>query len=179
MKDFPWYKHYPEGVAKEIQLYEYSSLVDLLDKSLIKYRDRVAFENMGVQLTYGQLDKLSANFAAYLQQELGLKKGERIAIQMPNLLQFPVAFIGALRAGLSVVNTNPLYTPRKWSISSRMPEYLPWSLSRTLRTILQKFRSHTSIKHIIVTELGDMLGGLKGAMVKLRCQECKEDGPRV
>ncbi len=94
MKDYPWFKHYPEGISKEVQLYEYTSLVELLDKSFVKYRDRVAFENMGVQLTYGQLDKLSEDFAAYLQQELGLKKGERIAIQMPNLLQFPIVFIG-------------------------------------------------------------------------------------
>jgi len=83
------------------------------DTGFKKYSDRVAYENMGVTLTYRQLDELSTNFAAYLQQDLGLKKGERIAIQMPNMLQFPVVFIGALRAGLIVVNTNPLYTPRE------------------------------------------------------------------
>ena len=72
MNDFPWYKHYPPGISKEIQLYEHNSLVDLLDKSFVKYRDRVAYENMGVQLTYGQLDRLAENFAAYLQKDLGL-----------------------------------------------------------------------------------------------------------
>src|SRR5690348_2893813 len=113
MKDFPWFKHYPARVAHEIKLYDYNSLIELFEDSVKKFRDKVAFENMGVTMTFGQADELSRNFGAYLQQELGLKKGDRIAIQMPNLLQFPVAFLGALRAGLTVVNTNPLYTPRE------------------------------------------------------------------
>lgn len=177
MKDFPWFKHYPDGVAKEIQLYEYSSLVELLDKSLIKYRDRVAFENMGVQLTYGQLDKLSANFAAYLQQDLGLKKGERIAIQMPNLLQFPIAFIGALRAGLIVVNTNPLYTPREMEHQFRDAGISALVIVANFAHNLAKVPFHTSIKHIIITELGDMLGGLKGAMVNFVVKNVKKMVP--
>src|ERR687897_394385 len=113
MKDFPWYKQYPEGVEKEPKLYEYSSLVDLINQSCKKFDERIAFENMGATLSYRQLDKLANDFAAYLQHDLKLKKGERIAIQMPNVLQFPVVFVGALRAGLIVVNTNPLYTARE------------------------------------------------------------------
>src|SRR5687767_949379 len=108
MKSFPWLKHYPTGIPHEIQLFEYASVVHLFDACCKKYSQRVAFENMGARLTYGELDRLSRDFAAYLQQDLGLKKGERIAIQMPNLLQFPIAFFGALRAGIIVVNTNPL-----------------------------------------------------------------------
>ena len=113
MKNFPWLDKYPKGVAHEIKLYDHPSLVELFESSCKKYSDRVAFENMGAQLTFTQVDTLSGNFAAYLQQELGLKKGDRIAIQMPNMLQFPIAFLGALKAGLIVVNTNPLYTPRE------------------------------------------------------------------
>ena len=96
MKDFIWLKKYPKGVAHEIQLNEYPSLVQLFDETCKKYKDQVAYENMGVRLTYGQVDILSRHFAAYLQKDLGLKKGERIAIQMPNLLQFPIAFMGAI-----------------------------------------------------------------------------------
>ena len=113
MKDYPWQSSYPAGVAKEIGPLQYNSLVELFAESANKYADGVAFENMGVQLTFRQVDELSTVFGAYLQKELGLKKGDRIAIQMPNLLQFPVCFIGALKAGLIVVNTNPLYTPRE------------------------------------------------------------------
>ena len=113
MKDYIWFKKYPKGVAHEIQLNEYPSLVQLFEETCKKYKDQVAYENMGVKLTFEQVDILSGHFAAYLQKELGLKKGERIAIQMPNLLQFPIAFMGAIRAGLIVVNTNPLYTARE------------------------------------------------------------------
>jgi long-chain acyl-CoA synthetase len=177
MNDFPWYKHYPAGVAKEIQLYEHSSLVELLDKSLVKYRDRVAYESMGVQLTYGQLDQLAENFAAYLQQDLGLKKGERIAVQMPNLLQFPIVFIGALRAGLIVVNTNPLYTPREMEHQFRDAGISALVIVANFAHNLSKVPFHTSIKHIIVTELGDMLGFLKGALVNFVVKRVKKMVP--
>lgn len=178
MKEYPWFKHYPAGIDREIRLYEHNSLVDLLDKSLFKYRDRVAYENMGVQLTYGQLDKLSENFAAYLQQELGLKKGERIAIQMPNLLQFPIVFIGALRAGLIVVNTNPLYTPREMEHQFRDAEISALVIVANFAHNLTKVSFQTSIKHIIVTELGDMLGGLKGALVNFVVKKVKKMVPK-
>jgi len=177
MKDFPWFKHYPPSVAKEIQLYEHSSLVELLDKSITKYRDRVAFENMGVQMTYGQLDVLAENFAAYLQQDLGLKKGERIAVQMPNLLQFPVVFIGALRAGLIVVNTNPLYTPREMEHQFRDAGISALVIVANFAHNLAKVPYQSSIKHIIVTELGDMLGTVKGAMVNFVVKRIKKMVP--
>ncbi|HEY5919539.1 MAG TPA: AMP-binding protein [Chryseolinea sp.] len=177
MKDYPWFKHYPEGISKEVQLYEHTSLVDLLDKSFVKYRDRVAFENMGVQLTYGQLDKLSEDFAAYLQKELGLKKGERIAIQMPNLLQFPIVFIGALKAGLIVVNTNPLYTPREMEHQFKDAGISALVIVANFAHNLAKVPFQSSIKHIIVTELGDMLGGLKGALVNFVVKNVKKMVP--
>jgi long-chain acyl-CoA synthetase len=164
MKEFPWYKRYPAAVDKEPELYEYSSLVDLIGKSCQKYANRPAFENMGVTITYRELDEMAGHFAAFLQQ-LGLKKGDRIAIQMPNLLQFPVVFIGAIRAGLIVVNTNPLYTPREMDHQFRDAEITTLVIVANFAHNLEKVPYLSSIKHVIVTELGDLLGGFKGAMV--------------
>ena len=108
-----WLKRYPQGVPAEINPDNYTSLVDVFDECCSKFRDRPAFTNMGSVLTYQDIDTRSRAFAAYLQQTLGLKKGERVAIMMPNLLQYPIALWGILRAGLVVVNVNPLYTPRE------------------------------------------------------------------
>src|SRR6478752_6053584 len=165
MKNYPWLDKYPKGIAQEIKLYDHPSLVELFETSCTKYANRVAFENMGVRLTYAQVDILSKNFAAYLQQDLKLKKGDRIAIQMPNLLQFPIAFFGALRAGLIVVNTNPLYTPREMDHQFRDAEISALVIVANFAHNLEKVSYLPSIKHIIVTELGDLLGGFKGAMV--------------
>ncbi|HRJ30197.1 MAG TPA: AMP-binding protein [Cyclobacteriaceae bacterium] len=176
MKDFPWIQNYPEGIPAEIHLYDYHSLVDLFEKSCKKFRDRVAFENMGAQLTFGQVDKLSEDFAAYLQS-LGLKKGDRIAIQMPNVLQFPVAFLGALRAGLIVVNTNPLYTPREMEHQFKDSEAKAIVIVANFAHSLEKIIGHTDIKHVIVTQLGDMLGGLKGTLVNFVVKHIKKMVP--
>jgi long-chain acyl-CoA synthetase len=165
MKDFPWFKSYPEDVAHEINLYDHNSIVDLFEKSCATYADRVAFENMGVQLTFKEVDHLSGNFAAYLQQELGLQKGERIAIQMPNLLQFPIVFFGALRAGLIVVNTNPLYTPREMEHQFKDAGISAIVIVANFANHLQKVLETVKIKHVIITQLGDMLGSLKGSLV--------------
>jgi len=113
MSDFPWVKRYPAGIPAEIDKIEHASLIEMFEDGFNKYTDQVAYENMGKSITYREMDDLSRNFAAYLQNKFGLEKGDTIAIQMPNLLQYPVALIGALRAGLTVVNTNPLYTPRE------------------------------------------------------------------
>jgi long-chain acyl-CoA synthetase len=176
MKEFPWFKNYPVGTPHEIHLYDYNSLVDLFDKSCVKYKDRVAFSNMGKDMTYDEVDKLSRDFAAYLQS-LGLKKGDRIAIQMPNLLQFPVAFFGALRAGLIVVNTNPLYTPREMEHQFKDAEVSAIVIVANFASNLEKILASTKIKHIIVTELGDMLGGFKGTLVNLVVKHVKKMVP--
>jgi len=176
MKEYPWYKRYPAVVDKEPALYEYSSLVDLIDKSCKKYADRPAFENMGISISYRQLDEMAGHFAAFLQQ-LGLKKGDRIAIQMPNLLQFPVVFIGAMRAGLIVVNTNPLYTPREMDHQFRDAEISALVIVANFAHNLEKVSYLSSIKHIIVTELGDLLGGFKGAMVNFVVKRIKKMVP--
>ncbi|HEY9005654.1 MAG TPA: AMP-binding protein [Ohtaekwangia sp.] len=176
MKDFPWFKHYPVGTAHEINLYDYSSLIDLFEKSCAKYSGKVAFVNMGKEITFKEIDELSRNFAAYLQS-LGLKKGDRIAIQMPNLLQFPVAFFGALRVGLTVVNTNPLYTPREMEHQFKDAGVSAIVIVANFASHLQKILGNTKIKHIIVTELGDMLGGLKGTLVNFAVKYVKKMVP--
>jgi long-chain acyl-CoA synthetase len=177
MKDFPWFKSYPAGTPREIKLYEYGSVLELFEASVVKYKNRVAFENMGGRLTFGEVDELSRNFAAYLQKELKLKKGERIAIQMPNLLQFPIAFFGALRAGLIVVNTNPLYTPREMEHQFKDADVSAIVIVANFASNLQKVIRNTNIKHVIVTELGDMLGGLKGMIVNFVVKKVKKMVP--
>jgi long-chain acyl-CoA synthetase len=176
-RDFPWFNKYAAGTPHEIKLYDYNSLVELFETSCKKYADKVAFENMGVTMTFKEVDDLSLNFAAYLQQELKLKKGDRIAIQMPNLLQFPVAFFGALRAGLIVVNTNPLYTPREMEHQFKDAEVSAIVIVANFASNLEKILSNTPIKHIIVTQLGDMLGGLKGALVNFVVKNIKKMVP--
>lgn len=177
MKSFPWHKSYPEGIPYEIKPDEYNSVVHLFEESCRKFREKVAFENMGVRMTYGELDKLSRDLAAYLQQGLGLKKGERIAIQMPNLLQFPVAFFAALRAGLIVVNTNPLYTPREMEHQFKDSGAVAIVIVSNFASNLEKIISKTQIRHVIITDLGDMLGGLKGAIVNFVVKNVKKMVP--
>jgi long-chain acyl-CoA synthetase len=173
-KDFPWFDKYPAGIPREIEVNEYSSIVHLFEDSCKKFADRVAFENMGATLTFAQTEQLSKNFAAYLQNELGLKKGDRIAIQMPNLLQFPVAFFGALRAGLIVVNTNPLYTPREMEHQFKDSGVIAIVTVANFANNLQQIIASTSIKHVIVTELGDMLSPLKRLLVNFVVKSVKK-----
>jgi long-chain acyl-CoA synthetase len=176
MADYPWIKRYPKGIPAEINLYDYNSVIDLFEDAVKKYRDRVAYENMGAQLTFGQVDELSRHFAAYLQS-LGLKKGDRIAIQMPNLLQFPIAFFGSLRAGLIVVNTNPLYTPREMEHQFRDSGAKAIVIVANFANNLQQIIQNTSIQHVILTELGDMLGTVKGALVNFVVKHVKKMVP--
>jgi len=176
MANFPWVKNYPDGIPAEIKLYEYNSIIELFETSCMKYGDRVAFENMGVQLTYKQVDTLSRDFAAYLQS-IGLQKGDRIAIQMPNLLQFPIAFFGALRAGLIVVNTNPLYTPREMEHQFKDSGAKAIVIVANFAHNLEKILGNTSIQHVIVTELGDMLGAFKGMLVNFVVKNIKKMVP--
>jgi len=178
MKDYPWLASYPAEVAKEIGPLPYNSLVELFADASKKYADRVAFENMGVQLTFRETDELSTAFGAYLQKELGLRKGDRIAIQMPNLLQFPVCFIGALKAGLIVVNTNPLYTPREMEHQFKDSGASAIIIVANFAKNLEEIRSKLpDAKHVIVTHMGDMLGMLKGAMVNFVVKNIKKMVP--
>ncbi|MBI1767903.1 MAG: AMP-binding protein [Bacteroidetes bacterium] len=174
MNDFLWFKKYPTGIPHEIGKLEFSSLVDLFESSSKKYHDLVAFENLGGKLTYGEVDKLSSDFAAYLQKDLGLKKGERIAIQMPNLLQFPVAFIGALKAGLIVVNTNPLYTAREMEHQFKDAQISALVIVANFAHNLETIVDRIPAKHYIITEMGDLIGGFKGWLVNFVVKRIKK-----
>ncbi len=160
-----WWQHYPKSVPREIDILRYHSVLDVFSSAVRKYSDHRAFTNMGVSLTYRELDLLSDRFAAFLQNDLKLQKGDRIAIQMPNLLQYPVALFGALKAGLIVVNTNPLYTAREMKHqfidSGAKAIVIVANFAANLETIL----SETKIQHVIVTELGDLLGFPKSLVV--------------
>lgn len=175
-KEFPWYKNYAEGVPYEINPDAYPSLLELFEESVEKYADKVAFSNMDKALTYGELDRLSRDFAAYLQTS-GLKKGDRIAIQSPNVLQFPVVLFGSLRAGLVVVNTNPLYTPREmlhqFRDSGAKAIFILANFAKNLETIL----GETQIEHVIISKMGDLLGTVKGMIVNFVVKNVKKMVP--
>jgi len=170
---FPWHKNYPKGVNPSIGPLEFNSLPELFRNASAKYKNRAAFENMGVSLTFGQTDELSDAFAAWLQQDLKLKKGDRIAIQMPNLLQFPIAFIGALKAGLVVVNTNPLYTPREMEHQFLDAGISAIVIVENFASNLQQIRSKIPDCKIILTSMGDMLG-IKGLLVNFVVRKIKK-----
>ncbi|HRI79406.1 MAG TPA: AMP-binding protein [Cyclobacteriaceae bacterium] len=175
--DFPWYKSYPAGTPHDIGPLEYGSLVELFQVSVKKYRDREAFTNMGETLTFREIDMYSNAFAAYLQKELGMKKGDRIAIQMPNLLQFPVAFIGSLKAGLVVVNTNPLYTPREMEHQFVDAGISAIVILENFAVNLQSIRDRIPAKHVIIARIGDLLGMIKGPLTNFVVKNIKKMVP--
>ncbi|KXK32123.1 MAG: AMP-dependent synthetase and ligase [Bacteroidetes bacterium OLB12] len=163
---FPWYSKYPKGIPQQIGPLEYNSLIELFEVAALKYPNRIAFDNFGKQITFSEIDRLSTAFAAYLQNGLKLKKGDRVAIQMPNLIQFPIAFMGVIKAGMIAVNTNPLYTPREmehqFNDAGVSAIVIVSNFAHNLEQILSKLKSKP---HIILTDMGDMVGGLKGMMV--------------
>lgn len=161
---FPWLSHYPEGVPYEINPDAYTSLLDLIETSFKDHQDNPAYTNMDKVITFRKLDELSRNFAAYLQS-IGLKKGDRIALQMPNVLQYPVAMFGAIRAGLVIVNTNPLYTPREMLHQFNDSGAKAIVIMANFASHLEKIVDETRIEHIIVTEIGDLLGFPKKLIV--------------
>ena len=172
-----WLQHYPAGVPAEINPAEFESLLHLVAESIARYRDRPAFTCMNRTLTYGDLDVLANRFAAYLQRVARLRKGDRIAIMLPNVLQYPVAILGAFRAGLTIVNTNPLYTPRE------LQHQLHDSGARAI-LILENF-AHTlaAVGHdvhldsIIVTGVGDLLGFPQSTVVNFALRHVKKQVP--
>ncbi len=177
MSKFPWYENYPEGVPHEINPDQYDSLIELLEESFQEFKSNEAYENMGKRFTYEELDDLTKQFAAYLQNDLGLKKGDRIAIQMPNILQTPIAMFGAVRAGITVVNTNPLYTPSEMKHQFNDAGVKAVVILANFASNLEEILPDTSIEHVIVTELGDMLGGLKGGIVSFVVKYIKKMVP--
>ena len=172
-----WLQSYQHGVPAEVDINEFQSLGEMFEKSVARYRDRVAYVNMGATLTYGELDTLSRDFAAYLQSDLKLARGARIAIMMPNVLQYPVCMLGALRAGYTVVNCNPLYTPRELEHqlkdSGAEAIVILANFAHTLEQVLEQ----TAIKHIVIARLGDMLGFAKGSLVNFVVKYVKKMVP--
>ena len=177
MNDFSWFKFYPSAVPHEVDCAAYSSVTELFEESVKKYGTAVAYECMGKTLTFQELDRLSAQFANYLIHELKLSKGSRVAIQMPNVLQYPVAMFGALRAGMVVVNTNPLYTPSEMKHQFNDSGADVVVIVANFASNLEKIRSDIQAKHVVVTELGDLLGGLKGSIVNLVVKHVKKMVP--
>ena len=161
----PWLKNYPENTPEEIVLDPRKTLVRVLDEAETEYPDNKAFANFGVSISYRQVAKDSRSFAAYLQNVLGLKKGDRLAIMMPNLLQYPVAVFGALRAGLIVVNVNPLYTPRELEHQLRDSGAKAILIFEGSAHVLQEVMDKVNIEHVIITKIGDYLGTLKGSLM--------------
>lgn len=160
-----WLKHYEKGVPAEIDSKAYSSVVNLFDTSCRQFKDCSAYINRGTAITYGELDVLCEQFATFLQQ-LGLKRGSRVAIMMPNLLQYPVAMFAILRAGLIVVNTNPLYTPDELvhQLNDSGAEALI-VLSNFASTVEKSLPRLTSLKHVVITDIGDLYPSAKRVIV--------------
>ena len=170
-----WLKSYPPGVPAEIDPGEYRSLVELFEKGIREFAERPAFSNMGKTLTYAELDAQSRAFGAWLQAK-GLAKGARVALMMPNCLQYPVAMFGTLRAGCTVVNVNPLYTPRELEHQLKDSGAEVIVILENFGRVLQEVRSKTPLKHVVVTSLGEMLG-LKGVIVNLVVRKVKKMVP--
>jgi len=173
-KDRPWLAAYPAGVPAEIDAGSFASIRDILARSCREYATKPAFTNMGRTLSYADLDRLSRDFGAWLQKGIGLPRGARVAIMMPNLLQYPVALFGALRAGYVVVNCNPLYTPRELehqlADSGAEAIVILENFAHTLAAVLPK----TPVRHVVTTQLGDMLGFPRSLLVNFVVKRVKK-----
>ena len=173
MTDRPWLSSYPQGVPADIDASQYSSLVGLMEESFAKYADRTAYSFMGKDVSYAETDKLSKAFGAYLQG-LGLAKGDRVAVMMPNCPQYPIAVAAILRAGLILVNVNPLYTPRELEHQLKDSGAKAIVIMENFGTTLQQCIAATPIKHIVLAAMGDRLGFLKGALVNYVVRNVKK-----
>jgi len=176
--DQPWLKSYPEDVPAEISTEQFTNLLELFEHSCQRAPQEVAFVNMGHSLTYQQLEQKSQAFAAYLQHQLGMQKGERIALMMPNLLQYPIALFGALRAGLVVVNVNPLYTPRELKHQLCDSGATAVVAVTNFGNSLQQVIKQTQVKHIILTSIGDQLAAHKRTLVNFVVKYVKKMVPK-
>jgi len=174
--DKVWLKSYPEGMPAEIDVTQYRSVTQLLEESFRKFADRNAFVCMDKFLTFAEVDKLSQQFAAWLQSK-GLQKGARVAIMMPNVLQYPVVMAAVLRAGCTVVNVNPLYTPRELQHQLNDSGAEAIVVLENFATTVQDVVAKTSVKHVVVASMGDLLGGLKGMLVNFVVRNVKKMVP--
>ncbi|TVP12773.1 long-chain-fatty-acid--CoA ligase FadD [Shewanella sp. KCT] len=173
-----WTKNLPHDVPAIIDAKQYSSLIDLFESSVAKYADQPAFVNMGATLTYRKLEERSRAFAAYLQNELKLQKGDRVAIMMPNLLQYPIALFGILRAGMVVVNVNPLYTPRELKHQLNDSGAKAIVVVSNFANTLEQVVDQTPVKSVILTGLGDLLSAPKRTLVNFVVKYIKKMVPK-
>ncbi|MDA3913439.1 AMP-binding protein [Oleiagrimonas sp.] len=175
--EHPWLAQYPAGIPHTIDVDQYGSVVAVIEEAFERFRHRPAYSNFGRVLSYAEIDQLSKLFASYLQNDLGLGKGDRIAIMLPNILQYPVALCGALRAGLTVVNTNPMYTARE------LKHQLCDSGAKTIVVLdnfaatLEKIIADTPVRHMVTTGVGDLLGMAKGGVINFVLKYVKKAVP--
>ena len=174
--DKPWLARYPEAVPAEIDLSTYNSILDIFDESLEAYSDRDAYMNFGKSLSFEKWGRESRDFAAYLHS-LGLQKGDRIALMLPNILQYPVAIMGALRAGLVVVNTNPMYTARELRHQLVDSGAKAIVVVENFASVLQSVRDEVPLEHIIITGVGDLLDFPKSLLVNFVLRYVKKRVP--
>ena len=172
-----WLKSYPEGVPAEIDPNQYRSLKEMWEEGFGKFGSAIAYTNMDVSLTYAQIEEASRAFGAWLQNEAGLKKGDRVALMMPNVLQYPIAIAGVLRAGMTVVNTNPLYTPRELEHQLKDSGAKVILILENFAHVLAGVIGSTDVKKVILTSVGDMLGFPKGAIVNFVLRHVRKQVP--
>lgn len=169
-----WLNSYRAGVEAEIDVTRYSSVIDVMQQSVDKFGEQTAFHNMGKDVSYREVGKLATDFASYLQNVLKLPRGERVAVMMPNVLQYPIAVFGILKAGLVTVNTNPLYTPRELEHqlkdSGATTIVVLENFANTLELVLPK----TDVKNVIVANIGEMFGAFKGTIMNFVLRKVKK-----
>ena len=172
----PWLKHYPANIPANINPDEYPSLVAILEATFKKYKGKKAFSCLGKEMTFDEVDTASRNFAAYLHSR-GLEPGDKLAIMMPNILQYPIVLFGALRAGITIVNTNPLYTPREMKHQFKDSGAKAIVIVENFAHNLEQVIADTDIKTVIVTSMGELLGTVKGFIVNLVVRKIKKMVP--
>ncbi|WP_127716647.1 long-chain-fatty-acid--CoA ligase [Halobacteriovorax sp. HLS] len=175
--NYVWQNEYQEGVPHEIDASKYNSIPELLEESFSKFSQKPAFHCMGKSLTYGEIDLQSRKFASYLQNELNLKKGDRVALMMPNILQYPVALFGVLRAGMVAVNVNPLYTARELEHQLTDSGSKAIVIFENSASVLEDIVSNTPVEHVLTTQIGDMLGFPKSMIVNFVIKNVKKMVP--
>jgi long-chain acyl-CoA synthetase len=172
-----WLSEYPAGIPAEVNVREYASVPDILRASCNRFAELPAYGNLGVSITYSELDRLSRAFGAYLQKVAGLQKGERVAIMLPNLLQYPVALFGVLRAGCTVVNTNPLYTPRELQHQLQDSGATAIVVLENFAHTLQEVIDKTALKTVITTQIGDLFPAFKALLTNIVVKHVKKMVP--
>ena len=175
MSKFPWLESYPDFVAKTTEI-NYQNIVEIYEQSISKFGSNIAYKNMDVELTFSDLDKHVNSLISFFQNKTNLKKGDKVALQMPNLLQYPVAIFACLKAGLVIVNTNPLYTSDEMLHQYKDSGAKAVIIVENFAYNLEKILSKTEIQTVITTTIGDMLGTVKGGIVNFVIRKVKKMG---